>query len=59
MPTHQLSMPTEQCRGREEEPPGGQLETNSSQQHAVGRQEFGPLDLAAEDGYLMAKSENL
>ncbi|HEV2033826.1 MAG TPA: hypothetical protein VGU71_06455 [Candidatus Dormibacteraeota bacterium] len=48
-------MPAQQRGWREEQPTGGESPADGGENQAVGGQEFWALDLAAEDGDLVAE----
>ncbi len=58
MLTHQLAVPTEQGGWREHQPPGRQSQAQSGEDKAI-RHEIRPLHLTAQNGHLMAESEDL
>ena len=59
MLTHQFAVPAEQGGRREHQPPGRQSQAQSGEDKAIGRNELRPLYLAAQNGHLMAESQDL
>jgi len=57
--THEFAVPAEQGSWGEHHPPGRKPQAQSGEDKAIGWNEFRPLHLAAQNGHLMAESQNL
>lgn len=59
MPTYEFPVPAEQGSGGEHQPPRRQSQAQSREHHAISWKELRPLDLTAQNGNLMAESQDL
>jgi len=59
VPTHELAVPTEQGSWGEHQPRRRKSQAQSREDKAIGRKEVRPLYVAAQNGHLMAESQEL
>lgn len=59
VPTHEFAVPAEQGSWGEHQPPRRKSQAQSREDKASGRNELRPLYVAAQNGHLIAESQDL